>query len=134
MQTSNSRPRLLIAEDESGLRASLVDYFTALDYDVVAVDDGLKAVKLFQESAFDLILTDIRMPNKTGIDLLNRVQRAKEKTGKAPKVIIMTGLLESGEDYLKALGAEKIIEKPIRLSELAKIMDQILSAEASKTL
>lgn len=119
--------RLLIAEDEDGLRTSLLEYFTALDYDVTAVNDGVKALDLFQKNTFDAILTDIRMPNKTGIDLLVRVQKSKVKTGVGPKVIIMTGLLEAGEDYLKSLGATKVIEKPIRLDELARIIEGTLA-------
>lgn len=119
--------RLLIAEDEEGLRSSILEYFTALeDYEVIAVNDGVKALKLFQENTYDVILTDIRMPNKTGIDLLVRVQKAKEKKGSGPHMVIMTGLLESGEDYLKSLGASAILEKPFRLEKLAKILEGLV--------
>lgn len=118
---------ILIAEDEEALRTSLVEFFSSVGYVVHSAQDGSKAIELLSEHRFDAVLTDIRMPTKTGIDLLNRIERGRQKGQPSPKVIIMTGLLEEGEAYLKSLGASAVLEKPIRLQKVVQTVEEVLN-------
>jgi signal transduction histidine kinase len=103
-----STPRILIVDDENGPRQSL-RMLLKEDYDVslaTCVDDALAKM---QEDPVDIIITDIRMPQKTGIDLLQSVRKAGWDT----EFIILTGYGEL-DTAMKAIeyGAFAYIEKP----------------------
>ena len=80
-----------------------------------------------QKGGIDLVISDIRMPNGTGIDLLRKLRRYKMEGHLPPPVIIFTGLLDKGESYLKALGAREIFLKPTSLSTLATAAERLLN-------
>ncbi|MFZ1946567.1 MAG: sigma-54 dependent transcriptional regulator [bacterium] len=82
-----SGERVLVAEDEEGMREFLRILLTKEGYEVVAVGDGETAVQRFQEENFNVAITDIKMPGMGGMDVLTRL---KEIDRSVP-VIIMTG-------------------------------------------
>ena len=116
--------KILLVEDEKILRISLNKTLQREGYAVYACDNGTKAISTLSRESFDIVLTDIRMPGKNGMDILNYIKSNHQDT----KVIMMTafGTIESAVDALK-LGATDYLTKPFiqdeLLYKLAKIRD-----------
>ena len=106
------RPTLLIVDDEYNTRETLLE-FLGRKFDVVGAGNGSDAIKLLQERDFDLILTDLRMPEADGMSVLEAA------SGKAcrPRCIMMTAY-GSISDAVQAMknGAFDFITKPIKLA------------------
>jgi two-component system response regulator AtoC len=115
--------RLLIVEDEDTLRESLKRVFQREGYQVEAVMGAEPALELFEESSFDLIISDIILPGITGIELLKRVKDIHPEQ----IVIIVTAYasLETAVETLRA-GAFDYIVKPIIHEEIKQIVKNAL--------
>lgn len=115
--------RLLIVEDEDTLRESLKRVFQREGYQVEAVMGAEPALELFEETTFDLIISDIILPGITGIELLKRVKEVHPEQ----IVIIITAYasLETAVETLRA-GAFDYIVKPIIHEEIKQIVRNAL--------
>jgi DNA-binding NtrC family response regulator len=111
--------RLLVVEDDPDLRDTLVAALTRLGYLVVSVADGETALATLAQEEFDLVLLDLRIPKKNGIEVL-QTMRAE---GQDSEVIIVTGHaeVETAIEALK-LKAFDYILKPFRFAELAQVV------------
>ena len=118
------RPTLLIVDDEYNTRETLLE-FLGRKFDVVGAGNGSDAIKLLQEEDFDLILTDLRMPEADGMSVLEAA------SGKAcrPKCIMMTAY-GSITDAVQAMknGAFDFITKPIKLAKLEEVIASALKS------
>lgn len=106
---------ILIVDDEIDLRESLDDVLTSVGFDAFTTSNGQEALTILSQYNFDLIITDINMPEIDGLELIRKVKRERELP---VKIIAMSG----GDKYLleKAiqLGADKTLTKPFRFDEL----------------
>jgi two-component system response regulator FlrC len=102
--------RVLIADDEAGIREFLGDTLRLDDHDVVEAIDGRDASRKLDERGFDLLITDLRMPHVDGMTLLRKVRAEQPEV----EVIVLTahGSVESAVDAMK-LGAFDYLEKPL---------------------
>ncbi len=102
--------RILVADDEAGLREFLTDTLELDDHTVVAAKDGAEAAKLLDERGFDLVLTDLKMPKLDGMSLLRKVRAEQPEV----EVIVMTahGTVDNAVEAMK-LGAFEYLQKPI---------------------
>ena len=118
------RPTLLIVDDEFNTRDTLVEFFSR-KFDVSGAGNGADAIKLLQQKEFDIVLTDLRMPEADGMSVLEAV-RSKAKR---PKCIVMTAY-GSISDAVQAMknGAFDFIAKPIKLAKLEEIIASALKA------
>ena len=82
----NASRKILIVDDESEMRVALETTLKREDYQLVCAEDGKQALDQFEDQAFDLVLTDVRMPRLSGLELLRAV---KERSPKTP-VVMMT--------------------------------------------
>jgi two-component system, cell cycle response regulator CpdR len=80
-------PRILLAEDEEAMRTYLARALTNAGYEVSAVDSGVAAVPLLENGDFDLLLSDIVMPEMDGIELAQHCAEISPRT----KVMFITG-------------------------------------------
>jgi len=112
--------KLLIAEDERPLRALLFEELQDAGREIKLAANGLEALDLLKEEFFDLLITDIKMPGMSGIELLKEAKRLQPHL----LVIIITGYatLESAIEALKE-GAYDYIRKPFSLEELRVSVD-----------
>lgn len=118
--------RILIVDDEETLTFSLYQSFILAqqDFEVVTADNGQDALDKFQQKPFDLIISDIRMPEMNGFDLLNRVKKMAPHT----KVILMTAFgSEEYEERALEEGASDYIEKPFELKQVKQKVIELLS-------
>ncbi len=119
----SSSPTILVAEDEALLRRILAGLFEEAGYHVVAASTGREALERFAESAPDLVVTDIRMPEMDGIELLERLKALDPEV----LVIIMTAFssVESAVAALRA-GAHDYIVKPFVNDDVLKAVRNAL--------
>lgn len=111
--------KILIVEDEAKLREVLCDYLRSKGERPVEAGDGMLALALLEETAFDAVLLDIMMPGLDGLS----VCRAVRKTNDVP-IIFLTALSDEEDKLLGyELGADDYVTKPFTMSVLyAKIM------------
>ena len=98
---------LLLVDDNIDLRSTFKEVFLSLGYSVVEASDGTEAIDILNKFDFDLIITDVQMPNMNGFDLLVAIKKLKIQT---PVVVISGGSKYSREDILNA-GASEYFEK-----------------------
>jgi two-component system response regulator HydG len=108
--------KVLVAEDEEITLNNIVDTLREEGYEVSTTRDGLEALKSMESGSFDVLVTDIKMPGLSGLDLLSRVKERFTET----EVIVVTGFgsISSAVDAMK-MGAYDYITKPFDLDELA---------------
>jgi DNA-binding NtrC family response regulator len=107
--------RILIAEDEDITRKHLLYALMREGYEAVGVKNGREALSLVESEHFDVLITDIKMPEMDGIELLERVKESHSRI----EVLIITGFgsIDSAVDAMKK-GAYEYITKPFNLDEL----------------
>lgn len=117
----DTNPRLLVIDDEAIARRQLQQIFRRMNYTVDTRDSGAAGLSALDREPFDVILTDLRMPDITGMDVLRHV---RERLPDAA-VIMITGhaTVDSAIDAMKA-GAFHYIAKPFRIDEVREIVRQ----------
>ncbi len=120
---------ILVVDDEEGARELFHTILTDEGYDVSLAGSGEEALALFKANAFNLVVTDIKMPVMDGLQLLQEIRKIGSKTD-----VIMVTAYGEVESYLKAmsLGAAEYINKPIRIKELKRIVHKVLSEQKAK--
>ena len=119
--------RLLIIDDDEHFLANLCYFLTDKKYDVISAVNGLEGLKLLEDDphGFDLIVTDIVMPQISGIGLISMI---KKKLPDIP-IIAITGWGEYPEAFAVEIQADKVLSKPFELSELDKAIDELISSK-----
>src|SRR5213596_2984047 len=107
--------RVLVADDESRLRELLVRELGRKGHEVEGVGDGEAALARLRERAYDVVILDMKMPRKEGIEVLRELSAFPEH----PQVIVMTGFQEvaTAVEAMK-LGAYDYLTKPTKIEEL----------------
>ena len=115
--------RILVVEDDPGLRFTVSDALEEAGYDVAVAKSGTAASEMLAAGAFDVVVTDLKLPGKSGMELL----REAKALAPPPSVITMTGYgsIESAVEAMK-LGAEDYLTKPFSIEELQLILSRIL--------
>lgn len=113
--------RILLAEDEEAMRVYLTRALQNAGYDVVAVDRGTAAVPLLEEQHFDLLLSDIVMPELDGIELAQRCAEISPDT----KVMFITGFAAVTLKASREAPQAKILSKPFHLKDLVLEVQRI---------
>ena len=121
-----SAPTLLMVDDDPIYRESLVLYTKKLGYPTLEASSGNEAFQIIQNQPIAAVITDLRMKDGTGIELLKKIRKNSADLPLIPKIIVNTGLLEGGEDYLKALGASFVFIKPVDSKTLAAHLSKLL--------
>jgi two-component system chemotaxis response regulator CheY len=119
--------KILIVEDSSTTRSLLKAVIEDLgeDIDTVEAPTGFEALKLLPSEPFDLILTDINMPDINGLELLNFVKN-NQSYSHIPTIIVSTERSEEDRKRGMALGAAAYITKPFKSEELQEAIKKVL--------
>jgi two-component system, NtrC family, response regulator AtoC len=114
--------RILLVDDESDVRKSLFNFLVKLGHTVVCAADGMEGLREFHSDAFNLVITDIRMPGMDGLELLQRIKQVERSP---VDVIVVTGHGDM-DNAIKALkfGAYDYLLKPLNVRELAITIDR----------
>ena len=122
--------KILVVDDEAVIRDIIKrKLISATDFSVVEAEDGYDALERLREGKIDLIITDIKMPRMSGIELLAEIRRL----GLDTPVIIITGYgtLNDAIDALR-LGALNFIKKPFHTNELLGVIDRVFTVFEEK--
>ncbi|MEQ9105139.1 MAG: sigma-54 dependent transcriptional regulator [Rhodothermales bacterium] len=119
-------PRLLIVDDEPGIRRTLMALLEKQDYDVEGAADGKEALAAIEAGSFDLVLSDMMMPNMNGMDLL---KASKAKWPELPFVMLTANAtIELAVEAIKE-GAYDFVPKPPNLQRFLVTIRNALAAE-----
>ncbi|MCL4694280.1 MAG: sigma-54 dependent transcriptional regulator [Candidatus Hydrogenedentes bacterium] len=122
METQSRKPSMLVVDDEAGIRDVLAEAFKD-KFTVSAVSNGAKAIELLDARRFDVVITDLKMPEKDGIAVL----RAARASAFDSPVIMLTayGTIETAVEAMR-LGARDFIAKPFKLKEIELKVEKIV--------
>lgn len=122
--------RIMVIDDEAQARRMLQIFLQRLGYEVLEAEDGATGLRLLREQPVDLIITDILMPNKEGLETITEIREHNREV----KIIAMSGGGRMGNtDYLdlaKRFGADAIFAKPLDLNDLEAAITNLLTGEA----
>ncbi len=120
-----SKLTVLVVDDDESVLYLLKDIFLSLGYKILSAENGKKALEYIQRENFDLLVTDLALPDINGWTL-SKV--AKQKNDKIP-VIILTGWgIDVSEEEAKRRGADYIITKPFDLDELLLVINTAIQS------
>lgn len=126
--------RILIIDDDDQVRKMLRLTLNAAGFDVIEAQDGTVALKLFyQNPLVDLVITDLIMPEKEGIETIMEIRR---NFPKVPIIAISGGGRIDPSDYLslaKKLGAQITLEKPFSRQDIIDAVNELIKPEGILT-
>lgn len=119
---------ILIVEDSSTMRVLLTSALEELDIavKVTEAESGFEALRLLPRESFDLIVTDINMPDINGLELVSFV-RNNEAYREIPLVIVSTEGSERDRDKGVGLGADAYLVKPFEPESLREVIRELLA-------
>jgi len=116
------KKRILVIEDDQGVRSMLEDYLVYFGYEVVTANDGLQGLKEIKGRDYDLVITDITMPYVSGIGIISVL---KQNHPDIP-VIAITGYGYHAEELAHEKKADRILSKPFEIQELRETIENLL--------
>ena len=123
--------RILVVDDDHAMRLALSESLESCGYDIVAAENGSEAVELFRKGKFDLVVTDMKMPGMTGIEVLRGV---KKLSPEIPVILITAyGTVGTAVEAMKE-GAAEFIMKPFSLDDLEAVVKHVLNTFIKKPL
>lgn len=117
------RPRILVADDEEGIRESL-SLILGEEYDLEYAKDGEETLAKLGREPYDLVLLDIKMPKMDGLEVLRRTRAASKPT---PPVLVLTAYqsVELAKEAVK-LGAQNYLPKPFEREQILTAVRGVL--------
>ncbi|MDD5168478.1 MAG: sigma-54 dependent transcriptional regulator [Syntrophales bacterium] len=117
--------KILIVDDEPSMRMALSESLDSCGYRTETVDNGVEALKAFDREPWDLVITDMRMPGISGMDVLRGIRSKSKET---PVILITAyGTVSTAVDAMKE-GATEFIMKPFSLDDLESAVRKIFAA------
>lgn len=121
---STKKKKILIVDDEQNITWSMEKYLSKEGYFIATADSAKKGAELLNASPFDLVITDMKMPDVDGFQFLNWIKKNHNKS----KVVIMTAFGSTTiRDEARKIGAYRYFEKPVDLNQLRKFINETLA-------
>lgn len=129
LEYPSSNARVLIIEDDEEMRSLLKDFFAEEGFETDSVGNGYDAFGTLTQKIFDVVITDIRMPGLTGLDILPRIKKIQPEAA----IIVITAF-GTEEFRRKAFerGANAYLEKPIHFQELRDLIRDVIFAKEKR--
>jgi len=117
------KKRILVVEDDEEMRSLLKDFFTEEGFETDSVSNGSEAFRKLVKESFVLVITDIRMPGLTGLDILPGIRKLQPEV----PIIVITAF-GSEEIRQRALerGATAYLEKPVHFNTLRNLVSEMV--------
>ena len=117
---------ILVIDDVATMR-ELVRRMLGAKHSVIEAEDGEVGIEMVENQEPDLVITDLIMPNKEGLETIQQIRRSRPRT----KIIAMSGHVRpDGDSYLDAarkLGADAVLAKPFLKAALLEVVDRVLN-------
>ena len=114
--------RILVVDDEPAQLELLSGFLNKQGFETVLADSGSNALEIFRQEPIDLVITDQKMPDMSGLDLLKAVRLVNPET--AVVVITAYGTVDTAVAAIKS-GAADYLSKPVNLDELLYRIEQV---------
>jgi CheY-like chemotaxis protein len=114
---------ILIVDDNPNMSTLLAEMFEIFDYESVRASGGMEALEELEKGSFSMVITDLRMPNMTGLELLEKV---KEKYPKLPVVLISGYSVEGCDVEDGTVKPDGFLAKPFMMSDIEKLLNSLL--------
>jgi len=119
--------RILVIDDDDEVRGMVKEILVRVGHDVAEAVNGEEGLQIFAEEPTDLVITDIFMPEKEGLETIRELKRIYPEV----KIIAMSGgiaVMDSSHTLwlAKGLGADRTVPKPIARDELLAAVDDLL--------
>ena len=121
--------KVLVIADDVQVRSLIGKFLEIAGHSVVVAEDGIDGMKCFKSAPFDIVITDIIMPHKEGLETIVELKNCNPDI---PIIAISGGGRVEPDDYLKLAkirGASVILKKPIEGSTLVGIVEELLAKE-----
>lgn len=120
-------PRILVCDNEDVLRDLVRASLGGNGYDLVEARDGDEALALARDTKPDLVLLDVMMPGRSGLDVLAELRADPELAG--TRVVMLTARTQAADrEAAAAAGADRFLTKPFSPLELAALVEDMLAA------
>jgi signal transduction histidine kinase/ActR/RegA family two-component response regulator len=119
--------RILLVEDDPRVRTATVDALEDLDYEPISCASGSEAIDLFKKQEFDLVITDVIMPEMTGPELIRYLKREYDRDF---SVLFVTGYVGEGES--DDIRGYELLRKPFTVGALANAVSSALARTATE--
>jgi DNA-binding NtrC family response regulator len=114
---------ILVVDDDTMIRSLLNEFLTGLGFNVIEAADGKEGLDIFKRESIDLVISDIRMPGMSGMDLLKWIKSISPKTS----VLMITGYRPSrAQEDAMSTKADGYLIKPFELERLKLTIRQFL--------
>jgi CheY-like chemotaxis protein len=125
--------QVLVIDDEDMIRDIIKAVLTDAGYQVAAAANGAEGLKRLHAQHFDLVITDILMPEKEGVETIIEIKKTRPET----KIIAISGGGRANNLYplkiAEKIGADKTLPKPFEPEELLKVVREVISAPPGQT-
>ena len=118
--------KILVVDDSKTIREMVGHALRRAEYDVTVACDGLEALEAVNESKFELIITDINMPNMGGIELIKTL-RLDERCKVAPILVLTTETDDGLRQEARAANATGWIVKPFFPEKLISVVNKVIA-------
>jgi len=115
--------RVLIVDDNPHMSSLLCEMLEVFDYKSVRASDGNQALKELENGDFSMVITDMRMPNMTGMELL---QKVKEQHPRLPVVLISGYSVNEMESQVGDVRPDGFLGKPLMMSDIERLLNTLL--------
>ena len=122
--------RILVIDDEALVIESLKKLLKKKGYDVSIAKNGLEAMQRVEEGDFDLIVSDIRMPDMNGIEIIKKIREYLKRNGKGsvPEILITGYASKENLEEAKKLNVADYIYKPFNIKDFLDGIERNLSS------
>jgi len=125
--STGSTHRILICDDEDVLRALVRATLDDASYEIAEAEDGDQSIELARSLKPDVILLDMMMPGRSGLEVLELL-RADPGLAQTPVVMLTARARASDRDAAVAAGADRYLAKPFSPLELISVVEELLEA------
>lgn len=120
--------KVLVVDDDRTIRTILHDYLENLGFEIFHANDGREGWEIFQEQNLNLVITDIFMPEMTGVELVEKIKLSQNPI---PVVLISGVPLSQAEIQMQQERADGFLEKPYMFWQMKELINKLLPDEAS---
>ncbi|MCA9783494.1 MAG: response regulator [Candidatus Cloacimonetes bacterium] len=123
---SETPRRVLVVDDEEDVRSVLVEILKAMGHEVDQADSGRGGVEKYRRYGYDVVFTDLGMPDFNGWDVANRIWRRAVEENAGVVLILVTGWgTQISQQELHEHHIHKVLAKPFKINEVKELIDQL---------
>ncbi len=115
--------KILIVDDNPNMSSLLAEMLEVFDYESIRAGDGMEAIEKVEKNDISLVITDMRMPKMSGLDLLRKIKETKPEI---PVVVISGYALDDEGSNLLSNMADGFLNKPFKMADIEALLKQVI--------